>query len=34
LRSPERKREAWHDLLAIQEKVNAARNPPEIHKKS
>jgi uracil-DNA glycosylase family 4 len=26
LRSPERKREAWHDLLAIQEKVNVPGN--------
>jgi DNA polymerase len=34
LRSPERKREAWRDLLSVQEKVNAARNSAEIHSKS
>src|SRR5262249_6529123 len=27
LRSPERKREAWRDLLAVQERVNAPRKP-------
>jgi DNA polymerase len=26
LRSPERKREAWRDLLLVQEKVNAPHN--------
>jgi uracil-DNA glycosylase family 4 len=34
LRSPERKREAWRDLLSVQEKVNALRNSAEIHSKS
>lgn len=34
LRSPERKREAWRDLLAIQEKINALRNTAESHKNS
>jgi DNA polymerase len=34
LRSPERKREAWRDLLSVQEKVNALRNPAENHSKS
>lgn len=34
LRSPERKREAWRDLLSIQEKINALRNTAESHKNS
>jgi len=34
LRSPERKREAWRDLLSLQEKVNALRNTADSHKKS
>jgi uracil-DNA glycosylase family 4 len=33
LRSPERKREAWRDLLSVQEKVNALRNSAEISSK-
>jgi uracil-DNA glycosylase family 4 len=34
LRSPERKREAWRDLLSVQAKVNALRNSAESNSKS